>query len=47
MFTKDEFDMLSLRCEPQKLILRFEEPIRKQKERTNRFYIAEMSSLFL
>ena len=26
MFTKDEFDMLSLRCEPPKLILRFGEP---------------------
>ena len=28
MFTKDEFDMLSLRCEPPKLILRFGEPQR-------------------
>ncbi len=26
MFTKDEFDMLSLRCKPPKLILRFGEP---------------------
>ena len=26
MFTKDEFDMFSLRCEPTKLILRFGEP---------------------
>ena len=26
MFTKDEFDMFSLRCEPPKLILRFGEP---------------------
>ena len=26
MFTKDEFDMPSLLCEPKKLILRFGEP---------------------
>ena len=26
MFTKGELDMLSLRCEPPKLILRFGEP---------------------
>ena len=26
MFTKDEFDMFSLRCEPTKLILRFGKP---------------------
>ena len=26
MFTKDELDMLSLCCEPPKLILRFGEP---------------------
>ena len=26
MFTKDELDMPSLRCEPPKLILRFGEP---------------------
>ena len=31
---------------PKKLILRFGEPLHKQKERTKRF-IAEMSSLFL
>ena len=45
MFTKDELDMFSLRCEPPKLILRFGEPLHKQKEITNRF-VAEMLSLF-
>ena len=26
MFTKDELDMFSLRCDPPKLVFRFEEP---------------------